>query len=244
MPKIEESECACARLFRIVGRIRAIGHNGSAQIGFWPKVFGVDAKDTAAVVQCLAYSFSLIDQAKSEIRGLDVDHSLYLPVIDDVKNAFDQMAILHSWDHVFKLLNDQVFRSLHFVAEGAARSLANRAIEKSELDGLLAAADLLLEELRAANLDDAFKASLIEDISNIRRSVLTYDLRGTAGLRNSMATLIGDLVANRKSVPSDPQASPFRSIWVFLERINTALSLAGGFAELPANLTAIAGLLG
>ncbi len=199
--KDDQYESPVKRLYEILEN--ALSNPGPIPIrDVWSKSLGIEKTDILAVYLALADLVKLFDDAKKNILQLDdVNRDYYLEPFLKIEDVIKHSNLDEKWDRISGKLDAVTMLSLKLASNTDSNAIGMKAISDDKLKKLQSDAEDLLEKVVAADfLSEELRRVLLEQLENIRRSILLYRVSGFEGMRRAVESTLGGLILNREQI--------------------------------------------
>jgi hypothetical protein len=163
----------------------------------WTKVFSLPSPDPVIVAEHRRLVIRLIDDTKKFIkRKSDINHTLFLGSLPDIKNIMEETNIDSPWSLISSILSDKSLTELAFCAD--ALSDMEIPIKKGELEGITKKVEAFAKKTKqATNCEDDIKELLESIVNFLQRGIRDYHIIGAIALQETLAVCIGRLFVMR-----------------------------------------------
>jgi len=164
----------------------------------WAYVFDEDEKDDSAITRKIVELYQLGEEVKQLISMNDsVNKELYLSSFPQVERAIFPLNLNSSWQGQKQQLNDGVMTRFQFCSELLSSFYKEEQLSKDELNSITSLIDALFEAVLNGSLEESIKLTLLEEIERLRTALSMYKIKGAKGLKQSLQSTIGMVVANQ-----------------------------------------------
>lgn len=212
---------AAWRLLHIVERgLQA--PNGTIR-DFWANAFDVRRDDTAAIFRNLSMLFGLVDEVEEKLRALDdLDRDYYLKHLPAIRKAIGVTNLDQNANSIAGPLGGMTLRDIGFWARTLSEGQPDVSLNDDELRALADEVDALFEVVRNADIPDELKRVVLAAIEGIRRAIVEFWLRGTAGLRDELDRAVVMFARFRDDFAAHTGESWFQKLCNFLAKADAA----------------------
>lgn len=209
------------RLHAIVERALT-APNGSVR-DLWATAFAVERKNMTAIFRGLALLHELVDEVERAVRSVNgIDHEYYLQNMPALRNAIVFTNLDKPASEVVSLLHGLTFRDIGFWAHAIESLSFVEAVHEEELRALLEEVTGLFEAVRDAEIDAELRGVILEALEGIRRAIVEYRLRGSAGLREEVERAVGKMARRAADLKPHAKEPWYKKLWGFLEKADDA----------------------
>lgn len=231
-------ENPAGRLFEILSTAKTAQDNLPIK-QVWANTFEIDQNDTGALLLNVAEIINLVHLTKGEIQKLDgIDHKIYLRPFAKIERAFATTNLEAPWQAFKNHLDDATMVALQFCSDTLARQIGENKISKEELDTLLQEVDMLLSKILESGLPEEIKSFLVNNLENIRRSIITYRIRGASSLKHVLEGNIGSIYFHREqleeAVKNEDNKEIFPKFFTVIDKLSRLVSFALSVKKLSA----------
>lgn len=189
----------------------------------------------------------LSEQAVREAQSLkNAPESLYVKPLEAVESTLQQLSALHSVKQLIEQIGSTNMTHLQHCAYATGNFATENKIGQGEIDILLKDVHELLLEIATAELPARLREFIIEQLQEIERALVYYQISGVKGLKKAIERIIGATVNNQELIKheskSDSEESQkqtesfFARLGTIANKIAILVTLAQGGQEylLPA----------
>ena len=164
----------------------------------WAFVFDEDEKDDSAITRKIVELYQLGEEVKQLISMNDgVNKELYLSSFPQVERAIFPLNLNSPWQGQKQQLNEGVMTRLQFCSELLSSYYKEEQLSKDELNSITSLVDALFEAVLSGSLEESIRLTLLEEIERLRTALSMYKIKGAKGLKQSLQSTIGMVVANQ-----------------------------------------------
>lgn len=194
------------RLYSILDQARR--HQQGSALQIWAEVFEIDLdspEGTRKAIRQIALMHDLVEDIRGKIRAMDTNQNLYLRRFDKIEQAIKVDQLGAGWNSFSAHLDEATMINLEHCSELLSKSFAENDIQ-DEIIEIKQQVDNLCEEVLASALSEDVKAFILDELEIIRRGIAEYRIRGAQGLREALATNIGNIWLNKNMVATEANA--------------------------------------
>ncbi|NWF36065.1 hypothetical protein [Mariprofundus sp. KV] len=233
---MSERNNPASRLHSILEESKDGQHRQKSVMQMWADVFEINLEEPDGPLRLigqLANLKALIHEVREKISGMDVRQSLYLKHFEKIENAtrIDQLGA--AWSTSESQLSEATMDSLEHCSELLSSAFSEDDISESIVE-IKDKVENLSEEVIASDLDEPIKNFILKELEVIRRGIFDYRLKGASGLRESVATTIGDFMLS-------PDVSQSTNDKGFLSKLKTLIVDTEKITSSAMRLKALAG---
>jgi hypothetical protein len=210
-------------LYQILAKARR-SHESTPAAKVWESVLGTSSE--VELYEALFHLRTLIEKVRELVESNPtLNHELLLKDYENIELALNIRKLDDHWGNSATRLNDTAMTSLANIADRLSGTIPEQPIPDDELQEVSIRIAAMFELVRAAKIDDAFRALLLGQLETMRRSVVHYQLRGVRGMREALEHSIGMLVLNGDTClkyQSSDVAKGFGELIVWFDRITSA----------------------
>lgn len=164
----------------------------------WGQVFSEDANNDLAITKKVIELFQLGEEVKVLVGMSDgINTELYLSSFPTIRRAIFPLNLNNPWRSQKHLLNDAVMTRLEFCIELLASTYTEEKLEKEDLANVIKLIEELFDSVIHSSLDGGLRLTLLEEIERLRAALSMYKITGAKGLKQSLQSTIGMVVANQ-----------------------------------------------
>lgn len=225
MPKMDNP---AGRLHDLLERARKLGYADHVRLRMvWGALFEIDPKDTPQILAVTIRLFELTAQTRKFVGMLDgVDRDLYVQPVKDVEIAFASTTCDSQWVEFKTKIKDTTMTGLAFCSDTLSKTMHEEVIEQETLDDLKAEVDKLIDEVLKSDMDATLKAIIIDHLEGIRRAIIEYRIRGTAGLRQALDSGVGSLMRHLEELKKSGSKPTMVRLMEFFGKVNDYVSVS------------------
>jgi hypothetical protein len=164
----------------------------------WAHVFDESQKDDSAITRKVVELYQLGEEVKQLISmNNGVNKELYLSSFPQVERAIFPLNLNTTWQGQKQQLNDGVMTRLQFCSELLSSFYKEEQLSVDELKSITTLIDNLFEAVLNGSLEESIRLTLLEEIERLRTALSMYKIKGAKGLKQSLQSTIGMVVANK-----------------------------------------------
>ena len=230
------------RLYEILSKARE-QHTGQHTVNVWRKI--LKAENDRELYARLFYLKELIAEVEELVKARpDMRDDLYLKDYKNIHEAVDISHLNGNWGSVHARLDDTTMTSLAYISAMLSGQIPEQPIEEDALDELHDKIDSLYETIRESDLEASFKKILLAQLETLRRSIVEYEIRGTAGLKEALASSLGHLLYNYEQVQNHRQSPLWEKFITIFCNLDNIVSKALRYKGLGEKIIKLIGLDG
>ncbi len=163
----------------------------------WAKVFSLNIDDTVKIAEHRRLVIHLIDNTRKHIKKrTDLNHSLYLSSLPDIKKVMEDTTTESPWSTLSKALTDKAMTELSFCSD--ALSQAEIPLKLVDLETITKKVEGLHQKTeKHVSCDEEVGELIFSLLSVIRKSIRDYEVVGAVSLQEALAVCIGRLFVMR-----------------------------------------------
>lgn len=191
----------------------------------WAKVFHLEDESLPAIFYNLVLLQQLVSEVEDAVQGLDVDHTLFLQHMPQIKQILSLPNFDSDWGRAKKPLTEAALVSLQFCSERLSRGFPEKAPHEDEIQSIKEEVDQLYERIISSTLKPSVRSVLLEMVEAMRRAISEYRIRGMKGLRQELFSILERFQRNfdlLKENRNEPEVSMF---WKVLGKYDTLTSV-------------------
>ena len=175
----------------------------------WATVLDEDENDDSAITKKIVEVYQLGEEIKSLIgMNEDVNKELYLSSFPQIERAIFPLQLNAPWKAQKQQLNDGVMTRLQFCSELLSSVYNEEQLKDEDLMEITDLIDKLFNAVRSSSLDGGVRITLLEEIERLRTALSMYKINGAKGLKRSLQSTIGMVVANQDELSSMATSEP------------------------------------
>lgn len=201
----------------------------------WARVFSVEPNDTGEILRLLAELIHQISAAKARILQVEsANHQLYVKPLRQIEKAFAHINLDEALREFSKRLGGSTLEGLEYTSEFIRDKFPQGALSLKDREKLLKKVEEIAADVRAADLDVAIKAALLEHIEQLRRALIEFDLRGPEAVVGALDLNLGFVVRESARPTSSEEKRVFKEFVTGLQECYKTVSAALGLGKLSA----------
>lgn|GEM_PF-1654781 len=175
----------------------------------WSQVLGEDEKNDSAITRKVIEVYQLGEEVKSLI-GINesVNKELYLSSFPQIERAIFPLNLNATWKAQKQQLNDGVMTRLQFCSELLSSIYREEQLQDEDLDQVTKLIEELFDSVLSSSLDGGIRITLLEEIERLRSALSMYKINGAKGLKHSLQSTIGMVVANQAELSNVASSEP------------------------------------
>lgn len=164
----------------------------------WAKVLAEDESDDSAITKKVIEVYQLGEEVKSLIGMSEgVNKELYLSSFPQIEKAIFPLNLNTTWKAQKQQLNDEVMTRLQFCSELLSSIYTEEQLQEEDLVQVTALIEELFNSIQNGSLEGGIKLTLLEEVERLRAALSMYKIKGAKGLKQSLQSTIGMVVANQ-----------------------------------------------
>lgn len=221
------------RLFDVLSEAVEQPNNWNARKA-WSSVFNISEANTGEILRELAEVINQIENAVRDVNGLPNEETkeLFLEPLSELEGVFSIIRLDETWQGFKKRIPNNTMDKLKYTAVKLSEFSREIVLESEELDDLRTSVERVIEQTINSNIDDDLRKVLVRDLEYIRRSIISYRLRGTEGLVE-VADLTLGTIARESQTSTAEESKTLSEVWGVLTKLYTAACMAEKVASLP-----------
>jgi hypothetical protein len=221
-----ESFNPAERLFLILKKARKEPDNKPIK-QVWADILGVSPFDARVVLIRLSDLMELFIETKKRLQDYqDTNKSLFLNPLGKIDQALSITNLDQSWGGVKTLLNETVMHNLQHCSNALSRVSTENRIEINELEKLRNDIESLVGKTIDSEFSEDLKQIIINNLENIRRAILAYEIHGISGLKRALESSLGSIAYNYEPIKSEKNKDVVTDLFKVIERLNSLISFA------------------
>lgn len=164
----------------------------------WAQVLSEEESDDSAITKKVIELYQLGEEVKSLIRMSEgVNEELYLSSFPQIEKAIFPLNLNSVWKPQKQQLTDGVLTRLQFCSEFLSSIYTEEQLQKEDLDQITTLIEQLFASVIDSSLEGGIRLTLLEEIERLRTALSMYKIKGAKGLKQSLQSTIGMVVANQ-----------------------------------------------
>lgn len=195
----------------------------------WAHIFDEDQNDDSAITRKVIELYQLGEEVKQLISmNNGVNKELYLSSFPQVEKAIFPLNLNTTWQAQKQQLNDGVMTRLQFCAELLSSFYKEEQLSKDELESITSLIDHLFDAVLNGSLEESIRLTLLEEIERLRTALSMYKIKGAKGLKQSLQSTIGMVVANKSDLSKavDKNKDVIDRLGLLIDKIDSFTSKA------------------
>jgi chorismate mutase len=175
----------------------------------WAQVLLEDETDDSAITKKVIEVYQLGEEVKSLISMSDgVNKELYLSSFPQIERAIFPLNLNTTWKVQKQQLNDGVMTRLQFCSELLSSIYTEEQLQEEDLAQVTELIEELFDSVLKSSLDGGIRLTLLEEIERLRAAISMYKIKGAKGLKQSLQSTIGMVVANQAELSDVANSDP------------------------------------
>jgi hypothetical protein len=164
----------------------------------WAQILSEDENDDSAITKKVIEVYQLGEEVKSLISMTEgVNKELYLSSFPQIEKAIFPLNLNSTWEAQKKQLNDGVMTRLQFCSELLSSIYTEEQLQEEDLEQVTKLIEELFNSVLKSSLDGEIRLTLLEEVERLRTALSMYQIKGAKGLKLSLQSTIGMVVANQ-----------------------------------------------
>ncbi|MGH9822015.1 MAG: hypothetical protein ACREDR_01980 [Blastocatellia bacterium] len=214
-----KSDNPAARLYSILSRAAQGG--GGTNRHHLARLLAAKTEEPTDVISALVDFHQMIEDAERKASRVTVEEPISREMITRPFPQIRQIAMgwLQSLDGPWNPNLAVDLTALELCSRMLSSQFSEPALAESETAAITTSVEELLAKVSTSSLSEDLKSSLIDGLTDLRRTIVNYPTFGAQAVRHALVTVAGDVVINY-SVGSMDRSTPERSdILDHLERL-------------------------
>ncbi|PGV57504.1 hypothetical protein COD94_25895 [Bacillus cereus] len=193
----------------------------------WSKVFGINPKDTSALMASMNSMLNLFLTTKEYIIQNDrLNNDRNIKFLTKIERALSSMNFEGNMEHFKKNIDSETLTALSFMSDHMSfiYDLHESKIDSEEISDLIKGIDNLVENITCSPLPEDVKSLLFKNLDSIRSSLISYKISGVDGMKTALEQTIGSLFINNEVITPVAQDENVKGIFNIIDKMNTLLS--------------------
>lgn len=213
------------RLHAILVRSKAYA-NGNTRTAL-ASTFGVSQENYAAIYSKFAAFLRLVETVEIRFRSLQHKHSShYIKAIEALKVALGSVNLDQPWNSYISRISESDLALLALAGDFLDDFREEALIDKAVIEQIRKEAQELRTNILAGAVDEHLKVILLDLLDSMLSTISDYQIRGSEGLKRSLAECIGMVIIERPSFEKERENVFVRRFWDVLSKLNTAVRSA------------------
>ncbi len=167
----------------------------------WALVLDEDENDDSAITKKVIEVYQLGEQVKDLIKMNDgANTELYLSSFPQVERAIFPLNLNVTWSGQKQQLNDGVMTRLQFCSDLLSSTYKEETLAKEDLEVVTKLIEELFDSILSSSLEPTMRIILLEEVERLRSALSMYKINGAKGLKQSLQSTIGMVVANQEQL--------------------------------------------
>lgn len=193
----------------------------------WAQVLDEDEKDDSAITKKVIEVYQLGEEVKTLINMNEgVNKDLYLSSFPQIERAIFPLNLNTTWKAQKQQLNDGVMTRLQFCAELLSSIYSEEQLKDEDLEEVTQLIEGLFNSVLNSSLKGGIRIILLEEIERLRTALSMYKIHGAKGLKQSLQSTIGMVVANQTELSIAAKSEPD-----VIERLGNLLDKVDSFTS-------------
>ena len=175
----------------------------------WAQVLLEDEADDSAITKKIIEVYQLGEEVKSLVSISEgVNKELYLSSFPQIEKAIFPLNLNTTWKAQKQYLNDGVMTRLQFCSELLSSIYTEEQLQKEDLAQVTKLIEELFNSVLKSSLDGGIRLTLLEEVERLRAAISMYKIKGAKGLKQSLQSTIGMIVANQTELSDVAISNP------------------------------------
>lgn len=232
------SDNVIGRLYNIICKLTET--EGSNTEGCFAKVFSVEQTDRVAILLNYAELFKMCDRGLKEIEQLAPKHiKKYTNTISNLIEGLSKIyfnaredVISNGLDLFKKHFDKTLMIEIEYCAYYLSEHNGETIVEDEIIQDIIKEVDELTQEILSSSLNKELEKLIVNQLNNVRESLLKYRLYGSKGILDNVSNTLGTLVLNREKAHDNKEKGIVERVFGIIGRINAIFSLKNNSIEL------------
>lgn len=196
------------RYYEILRQAKEKGDNVRVR-QVWSQVLGETEENDLGIIRKVIEVFHLGEETKNLIKVSDVaNKQLYLSSFDNIEKIFFPLELDVLWSRQRALLSEGIMTRLQFCSDLLSSIYFEEQVEKEDLDQIAIGIEELFSSIQESTLEAGIRMTLLEEVERLRSAIVMYKIKGAKGLKESLQSTIGMLVANQSDLSNAAKTDP------------------------------------
>lgn len=214
------------RYYEILRMAKSKGDNLKVR-QVWAQVLHEDEKDDSAITKKVIEVYQLGEEVKTLINMDEgVNRELYLSSFPHIERAIFPLNLNATWKEQKQQLNDGVMTRLQFCSELLSKIYSEEQLKDEDLEQITQLIEGLFNSVLNSSLEGGIRITLLEEIERLRTALSMYKIHGAKGLKQSLQSTIGMVVANQEELSIAAKSEP-----EVIERLGKLLDKVDSFTS-------------
>lgn len=175
----------------------------------WAQVLDEDENDDSAITKKVIEVYQLGEDVKTLINmNNGVNKELYLSSFPKIEQAIFPLNLNTTWKAQKQHLNDGVMTRLQFCSELLSSVYSEELLQEEDLEQITGLIEEVFNSVLNSSLEGGIRITLLEEIERLRTSISMYKIHGAKGLKQSLQSTIGMVVANQTELSDAANSEP------------------------------------
>lgn len=175
----------------------------------WSQVLDEDKDDDSALTKKVIEVFQLGEEVKRLINLSEgVNKELYLHPFPQIEKAIFPLNLDTTWSSQKQQLDEGVMKSLQFCSELLSSIYTEETLQDEDLVQITKLIDELFNSVLSSTLNGGIRITLLEEVERLRTALSMYKIKGAKGLKESLQSTIGMVVANQSELSGAANSNP------------------------------------
>lgn len=196
------------RYYEILRKAKSKG-DGLTIRQMWAQVLEEEESNDSAITRKVIEVYHLGEEIKNLIgMNKDVNKKLYLSSFPQIEKAIFPLQLDAPWRSQKQNLSDGVMTRLQFCSELLSSTYNEEQLQGEDLVQVTKLIDELFNTVLSSSLDGGIRITLLEEIERLRMALSMYKINGAKGLKQSLQSTIGMVVANQEELSNLATSEP------------------------------------
>ncbi|BDX03364.1 hypothetical protein MACH16_21120 [Marinomonas pontica] len=175
----------------------------------WAQVLDEEEGDDSSITKKIIEVYQLGEEVKGLIGMSEgVNKELYLSSFPQIERAIFPLNLNTTWKGQKQQLNDGVMTRLQFCSELLSSIYTEEQLQDDDLAQVTNLIDELFSTVLESSLEGGIRITLLEEIERLRTALSMYKIKGAKGLKQSLQSTIGMVVANQTELSNVANSNP------------------------------------
>ncbi|MEZ9366257.1 hypothetical protein AB4167_17180 [Vibrio sp. 10N.286.49.E11] len=164
----------------------------------WAQILDEDETNDSAITKKVIEVYQLGEQVKDLIKMNEgANTELYLSSFPQVERAIFPLNLNATWKGQKQQLSDGVMTRLQFCSDLLSSTYKEETLAKEDLEVVTKLIEELFDSILSSSLESGIRITLLEEVERLRTALSMYKINGAKGLKQSLQSTIGMVVANQ-----------------------------------------------
>jgi len=155
-----------------------------------------------------------------------INKDLYLSSFPQIEKAIFPLNLNNIWKMQKQHLNDGVMTRLQFCSELLSSIYSEEQLKDEDLEEVIQLIEGLFNSVLKSSLEGGIRITLLEEIERLRTALSMYKIHGAKGLKQSLQSTIGMVVAHQTELSIAAKSEPD-----VIERLGNLLDKVDSFTS-------------